>query len=122
MLVPTAVERVSPGAHAVAASTTMRSTAATAAHDGASAAMRSTASAFGRRTQRRTAQGNHRSGQTNRYFAHHDAHSINAEHPSLSESNSAVSDELQQCGIVARVRLRNRSPNETLDERQMNRQ
>ncbi len=81
MLEPAAVERVGTGSHAVgaasggpfvAASATVRPTG----HDGA--AMRSTAaSAFsGRRTQRRAAYGNRRSGQTNRYLAHHDAHSI----------------------------------------------
>src|SRR5262249_58480491 len=73
----------------------------------AGSAMRSTAaSAFSRRrTQRRATHGNRRGGQSNRYLAHHDAHSIRPEHPSLSESNSAVSDELQRCGTVARIRL-----------------
>src|SRR5262245_22432536 len=105
MLVPTAVERVGTGAsHAVAGATAAAVRPTT--HDRASAAMRSTAaSTFSRRrTERRAAHGNRRSGQTNRYLAHHDAHSVCAEHPSLSESNSAISDELQRCGIVARMR------------------
>ena len=40
--------------------------------------------------------------------------SIRSEHPSLSESNSVVSDELQRCGTVTRVRLRNPSPEDML--------
>src|SRR5258708_582357 len=121
MLIPPAVERIGTGSHAVGAASRGPFVAASAAvrpatHDGASAAMRSpAASAFGRRRpQRRAAQGNRRSGQTNRYLAHHDAHSVCAEHPSLSESNSAVSDELQRCGTVTRVRLQNPTPNDML--------
>ncbi len=119
MLKAPAVEPVGTGSHAVGAASRGPFVATSAAmrpttHDGA--AMRSTAaSAFsGRRTQRRAAYGDRRSGQTNRYLAHHDAHSIRSEHPSLSESNSAVSDELQRCGTVARVRLQNPPPEDML--------
>src|SRR5260370_28820445 len=83
MLIPPAVERIGTGSHAVGAASRGPFVAASAAvrpatHDGASAAMRSpAASAFSRRRpQRRAAQANRRSGQTNRYLAHHDAHSI----------------------------------------------
>src|SRR6266446_3807097 len=40
-----------------------------------------TSAAKGRRTQSRAACGNRRGDQTNRYLAHHDAHSIRSEHP-----------------------------------------
>jgi hypothetical protein len=115
--IPAAVECVGSGSHAVTAASRRPSIAASAAvrpttHDVASAAMRSTAASAlsRRRTQRRAAHRNRRGGQTNRYPAHHDAHSIRSEHPSLSESNSAISDELQRCGTVARVRIPNPSP------------
>lgn len=110
MLIPAAVECVGTRSHAVGAASRRPPVATPAAvrpatHAGS--AMRPTAaSAFaGRRTQRRATHGNRCSGQSNRYLAHHDAHSIRPEHPSLSESNSAVSDELQRCGTVARVRV-----------------
>jgi hypothetical protein len=53
-----------------------------------------------RRSQSRTCCRNRQSRQTNRYLAHDDVHC--SEHPSLSESNSTVPDELQPCGTVAR--------------------
>jgi hypothetical protein len=43
-----------------------------------------TSAAKGRRTQSRAGRGDRRGDQTNRYLAHHDAHSIRSEHPSLS--------------------------------------
>ena len=119
--IPAAVECVGSGPHAVTAASRRPSVAASAAvrpttHDGASAAMRSTAASAlsRRRTQRRAGHRNRRGGQTNRYPAHHDAHSIRSEHPSLSESNSAVSDELQRCGTVARVQLQKSSPKDMM--------
>jgi len=55
--------------------------------------------AKGRRTQSRAGRGDRRGGQNNRYLAHHDAHSIRSEHPSLSESNPAVPIELQRAAL-----------------------
>jgi hypothetical protein len=57
---------------------------------------------MGRRTQRRAAHRDGRCRQTNRYFTHHDAAHSNtpSEHPSLCQANSAISIELQRCGIV----------------------
>jgi hypothetical protein len=58
-----------------------------------------TAAAKGRRTQSRAGCGDRRGDQTYRYHAHHDAHSIRSEHPSLSESNPAVPIELQRAAL-----------------------
>jgi hypothetical protein len=58
-----------------------------------------TAAAKGRPTQSRAGCGDRRGDQTYRYHAHHDAHSIRSEHPSLSESNPAVPIELQRAAL-----------------------
>ena len=108
MLEPPAVEPVGTGSHAVGAASrgpfvataNMRRTAAASARPTAASAV-----LHGRRTQRRSGRGNRRGSQCNRYLAHHDAHSVCSEHPSLSESNSAVPIELQRAaqslGVLA---------------------
>jgi len=102
-LVSTAGERIGTRSHGVAAPGKSRPTVvAASAHvrPAAYADMRRTAacarSTGGRGAQRRAGGDNRRRGQTNRYLADHDAHSIRSEHPSLSESNSTISVELQR--------------------------
>jgi hypothetical protein len=87
------VEGEAPAEGRAAKATVEASTEATSAKMRNVRSSKTASTAKGRRTQRRSRQGDHRGDHANRNFANHYAHSI-SEHPSLWESNRTVPIEL----------------------------